>query len=58
MKTFKGESIDLRTMHAHYYFKGQMYWVQGELRYNEKRKRYEHIHFGPRGGKYLITWKQ
>jgi hypothetical protein len=57
MRTYKGESLDTKTMYYDYFFKGQMYWVQGELYYNEKKKRFEHIHLGPRGGKYLIIWK-
>lgn len=32
------------------------YWIQGELYYNRKKERYEHIHEGPRGGEYLIVW--
>lgn len=56
MKIIKGESFNTRTMYFDYTFKGQYYWVQGELAYNEKRKRYEHIHIGERGGEYLIVW--
>lgn len=57
MRTFKGESMDLKSGYFDYFFKGQMYWVQGELAYNKDKQRYEHTHFGPRGGKYLIYWK-
>lgn len=57
MRTIKGISADMRTMYFEYAFKNQMYWVQGELAYNRDKKRYEHIHYGVRGGKYLITWR-
>jgi hypothetical protein len=57
MRITKGTTQDHRTQYYEYAFKGQMYWVQGELAYNEKRKRYEHIHYGRRGGKHLIIWK-
>lgn len=57
MKTIKGESFDLRSGYFDYYFKKQMFWVQGELAYNEKKKRFEHEHIGVRGGRYLIYWR-
>jgi hypothetical protein len=41
----------------YYAFKGQVQWATGKVNYNEKKKRYEWIHRGPRGGKYLIVWK-
>ena len=44
-------------MYFEYAFKNQMYWVQGELAYNRDKNRYEHIHYGVRGGKYLIVWR-
>jgi hypothetical protein len=56
MKTIKGYSKDTKTNFFDYYFKKKMFWVQGELLYNEKKKRYEHIHIGKRGGEYLIVW--
>lgn len=56
-KIIKGESMNLRSGYFDYYFKGQMFFVQGELYFNESKQRYEHIHYGPRGGKYLIIWK-
>lgn len=49
--------MDLKSGYFDYFFKGQMYWVQGELVYNKDKQRYEHTHFGVRGGKYLIYWK-
>jgi hypothetical protein len=57
MRTYKGESLNTKAMYYDYFFKGQMHWVQGELYYNKEKKRFEHTHFGPRGGKYLIIWK-
>lgn len=40
-----------------YEINGKVYWIQGELYYNKKKERYEHIHVGPRGGEYLIWWE-
>lgn len=40
-----------------YEINGKQYSIQGELYYNKKKERYEHIHVGPRGGEYLIWWK-
>lgn len=34
----------------------QDYDVCGEFYYNSKKDRYEHVHFGRRGGVYLIVW--
>lgn len=56
-KIIKGESMNLRSGYFDYYFKGQMFFVQGELYFNESKQRYEHTHYGPRGGKHLIIWK-
>lgn len=39
-----------------YEVNGKEFWVQGDLYYNKKKERYEHIHTGPRGGEYLIWW--
>ena len=39
-----------------YEINGKQFSIQGELYYNKKRERYEHIHVGPRGGEYLIWW--
>jgi hypothetical protein len=57
MRTTKGTTQDHKVQYYEYAFKGQMYWVQGELAYNTEKKRYEHTHYGPRGGKHLIIWK-
>ena len=39
-----------------YEINGKQFSIQGELYYNKKKERYEHIHVGPRGGEYLIWW--
>lgn len=51
----RGESYN-KNQYYDYYVNGKYYWVQGELYYNNDRKRYEHIHTGKRGGKLLIFW--
>jgi hypothetical protein len=40
-----------------YQVRGQIYFAI-ETTYNEKKKRTEAIHVGPRGGKYLVVWQQ
>jgi len=57
MRTIKGTTQDHKAQHYEYAINGKMYWVQGELAYNTEKKRYEHTHYGTRGGKYLIIWK-
>lgn len=57
MRITKGTTQDHKAQYYEYDFKGKMYWVQGELEYNTEKKRYEHTHYGPRGGKHLIIWK-
>jgi hypothetical protein len=57
MKTIKGTTLDTRTQYYEYEVNGASYWVQGELAYNKSKKRYEHIHYGSRGGRYLIVWR-
>lgn len=41
-----------------YEVNGKYYWVQGELYYNNKKNRYEHVHIGARGGETLIFWTE
>jgi hypothetical protein len=55
-KKIKGESYNLKTQYYDYCFKGQLHWVQGELHYNKEKNRMEHIHYGKRGGKYLVLF--
>ena len=55
-KIIKGESYDLKSQFYEYFLKRKLFWVQGELNHNKEKNRMEHIHFGKRGGKYLITW--
>jgi hypothetical protein len=57
MRTIKGISADTRTKYFEYEVNGATHWVQGELAYNRDKNRYEHIHYGVRGGKYLIVWR-
>ena len=56
MRTKKGESYDLRSQYFDYSINGVYFWVQGDIYYNEKKKRFEHIHYGKRGGETLIFW--
>lgn len=57
MRTKRGNSYNKR-----YYFdyevNGKYFWVQGDLFYNDKKHRYEHVHVGPRGGEILIFWTE
>lgn len=39
-----------------YEINGKTHWVQGELFYNKKKERFEHIHWGPRNGMTKIVW--
>lgn len=57
MKTKRGNSYN-KAMYFDYYVNGKYYWVQGEMYYNKKRKRYEHEHIGARGGRTLIFWTE
>lgn len=57
MKTIKGTTLDTQTNYFEYEVGGASFWVQGELAYNEKKKRFEHEHIGVRGGVYLIYWR-
>lgn len=55
MKTKRGNSYN-RSAYFDYFINGKYVWVQGELHYNERKSRYEHIHIGKRGGETLIYW--
>ena len=57
MKTKRGKSYN-KTDYFEYEVNGKEYWVQGELYYNKKKERYEHIHEGSRGGEVLIFWTE
>ena len=56
MKTVKGTDYNLRTEYFEYKINGKPKWVQGELYYNKKKERFEHVHIGPRGGETLVVW--
>ena len=55
IRTKRGNSYN-----KEYYFTYEInkieYWVQGDLYYNIKKSRYEHIHVGKKGGETLIFW--
>lgn len=55
-KTIKGDYYNPQLEYFEYSFKGQFIWVQGELAFNKEKNRYEHVHLGRRGGRYLIYW--
>lgn len=57
MKTKRGNSYN-NANYFTYEINGKEYWVQGELYYNDSKKRYEHTHVGPRGGEILIFWTE
>ena len=57
MKTINGTTADTRSGYFEYEVNGASFWVQGELAYNESKKRFEHEHIGVRGGRYLIYWR-
>ena len=57
MRTIKGTYKDNKCQYFEYEINNKLYWIQGELYYNKQKKRFEHMHIGERGGKYLITWK-
>lgn len=40
-----------------FFFKGQMYTFFVDPSYNEKTKKWEAFHYGPKGGKYLVYWE-
>lgn len=39
-----------------YEVNGKEFTVNGEFFYDEKKKRFEHVHIGVRGGTYLIIY--
>ena len=57
MRITKGTTQDHKAQYFEYEVNGASFWVQGELAYNGNKKRYEHTHYGTRGGKHLIIWK-
>ena len=57
MKTKRGTRYN-KMNYFEYEVNGKEYWTQGELYYNKKKERYEHIHEGPRGGEVLIFWTE
>lgn len=57
MKTKRGKDYNKEDYFT-YEINGKEYWVQGELYYNKKNKRYEHTHIGPKGGETLIYWTE
>ena len=58
MKTLKGYSYSSKCNYFIYFVNGYEFEISGELAYNGKRKRFEHVHEGPRGGKILVYWTE
>lgn len=57
MRAKRGNSYN-KSMYFDYEINGKYFWIQGELYYNKKKSRYEHIHIGKRGGETLIFWTE
>lgn len=54
-KIIVADYFDPKTGYMEYEVNGKQYWVQGEHYYNRRKERYEHTHYDPRGGEYLIV---
>ena len=54
MKTIKADAYWSHTLE--YTVNGKEYSVTGEFDFNKKKQRIEHLHIGPKGGKYLIVY--
>lgn len=56
MKTIKADDMYNKHRVMEFTICGYQNSCTGEFYYNKKKKRYEHIASGPRGGRYLVVW--
>lgn len=56
MKTIKANFMENHFTWLNYEVNGKDFNVNGDFFYNDKKKRFEHVHIGPRGGEYLVVY--